>query len=121
MDQWNVSGVTTMGYMFINQAYSFDSNIGSWDVSSVTDMQSMFQDAFRFTGQGLASWEVGASSSFQSMFQGALSFDQNLCDWGDNIQASASVNNMFAGSACEDVSNPDLAASVKGPFCSVCG
>ena len=44
ISDWDVSSVTTMGYMFYDGFFNQD--ISDWDVSSVTDMDGMFDYAY---------------------------------------------------------------------------
>jgi hypothetical protein len=53
---WNVSNVTTMGFMFIN-ATSANPDTSNWDVSNVIFMRSMFQNAESFN-RDLSGWCV---------------------------------------------------------------
>jgi hypothetical protein len=53
------------------------------------------------------------------MFHSALSFDQDLCEWG---QYSISNTTGFAYfTSCPEFTNPDFGASPSGPFCHSCG
>ena len=47
IENWDVSNVTDMMYMFYH-AESFNQPIGNWDVSHVTDMEGMFERAESF-------------------------------------------------------------------------
>ncbi|GMH95941.1 hypothetical protein TL16_g13256, partial [Triparma laevis f. inornata] len=64
---WDVSSVTTMGYMFY-EAYKFNQDLSGWDVSSVTNMYGMFYLASVFN-QDLNKWNVCKVTDFDSMFQ----------------------------------------------------
>ena len=56
---WDVSGVTTLGYMFWGAA-AFDQNISAWDVSKVTTMTK----AFHYSGlRHCPSWAVGKNAA----------------------------------------------------------
>lgn len=58
MNQWNVSTITDMSYMFAD-ATLFNANISSWDVSNVTDMEGMFSNATSFN-QSLGVWSLSS-------------------------------------------------------------
>jgi surface protein len=78
LNDWNVSGVTDMGWMF-SYASSFNQPIGNWDVSNVIDMRGMF-NATPFN-QPLNSWNVSNVTDMSSMFSYASSFNQPLNNW----------------------------------------
>ena len=42
---WDVSRLTSMTEVFINEAASFNHDINSWDVSSVTDFERCFSQS----------------------------------------------------------------------------
>ena len=44
IQNWNVSNVTDMSYMFCN-AYAFNQPLDSWNVSNVTNMMRIFNSA----------------------------------------------------------------------------
>ena len=56
INNWDVSKVTNMGYMFEN-ASSFNQPLNDWDVSNVADMECMFWIATSFN-QPLDKWNV---------------------------------------------------------------
>ena len=43
LNNWNVSNVTTMGFMFY-MAESFNQPLNNWNVSNVTNMSNMFEN-----------------------------------------------------------------------------
>ena len=119
LDKWDVGKVTDMSYMFY-MAYEFNQNLNSWHVGKVTDMYGMFYGAGKFN-QNLNSWNIGKVANTSYMFYGAYKFNQDLCRWGE-IQTFPydNANNMFLGSGCNYLGNPQEAN--KGPFCaSQCG
>jgi len=119
LNSWNVGKVTDMSYMFY-MAYEFNQNLNSWHVGKVTDMYGMFYGAGKFN-QNLNSWNIGKVANTSYMFYGAYKFNQDLCRWGE-IQTFPydNANNMFLGSGCNYLGNPQEAN--KGPFCaSQCG
>ena len=51
--------------------------------------------------------------------------NKNLCPWGDKINKTASVDNMFGisdftSSKCPSPKDPQLVFNPKGPFCYDC-
>jgi surface protein len=87
MNNWDVSNVTDMSYMFTG-AESFNQDINSWDVSNVTNMRGMFGGAESFN-KTLNDWDVSNVTDMSYMFQIATSFNQILNDWD-----VSNVNNM---------------------------
>jgi len=77
--QWDVSNVTNMAYMF-SGAFSFNQAIGDWDVSNVTNMQGMFSRAFSFN-QAIGDWVVSNVTDMSYMFNAAQSFNQPIGTW----------------------------------------
>lgn len=80
-----------------------------------------FNSAFN---QDIRAWDVSTGGSFDGMFQEAAAFGVggsiSLCEWGARISGTPPVLNMFTNSGCPDTSSPDLGASPKGPFCTMC-
>jgi surface protein len=77
--EWDTSGVTDMGSLFLN-ANSFNQDISGWDVSSVTNMSRMFWDARSFN-QDIGTWDVSNVTDMSAMFLGADRFNQYIGDW----------------------------------------
>jgi Mycoplasma protein of unknown function, DUF285 len=102
---WNVSGVTSMNYLFADAA-RFNGDISNWDVANVnelsyafsgctefngdlsswylrsaSDVSGMFAGATRFRGKGLSNWDTSSFISSESMFQDAVSFMGDLSSW----------------------------------------
>ena len=117
---WDVSNVAVMNFMFAFTP-SFNQDLSPWNdkVSSVTDMKSMFQQATAFN-QDLSGWDVTSVNDIQDMFNGAVLFNQDLCAWNSKLDASATVANSFAGTACNSTDAPDFTLTPPGPFCAVC-
>ncbi len=80
MNNWDVSNVTNMQYMF-QDAVAFNENIGGWDLGSVAKtMFRMFAGASAFD-QPIGSWDVSNVTSLREMFHGASSFNQDIGAW----------------------------------------
>ena len=92
-DTPNLSGVTSMAYMF-NDASSFDGDLSDWNVSSVTDMAYMFTGASSFNGD-LSDWNVSSVIFMNEMFSGASSFNWPLDSW--NVSSVVHMSGMFNG------------------------
>jgi surface protein len=91
MNNWDVSNVTDMSYMFAFDQL-FNQSLDAWDVSNVTDMSYMFFSASNFN-QPLDTWDVSSVSEMVHMFQSALSFNQSIGAW--NISRITSLLWMF--------------------------
>ena len=76
INNWNVSNVTNMDYLFLN-AKSFNQPLNKWNVSNVTDMSYMFSGAKSFN-QPLNDWNVSNVRDMEWMFRIATSFNQPL-------------------------------------------
>ena len=92
-DTPNLSGVTSMAYMF-NGASSFDGDLSDWNVSSVTDMAYMFTGASAFNGD-ISDWDVSSVTFMNEMFNGASSFNWPLNSW--NVSSVVHMSGMFNG------------------------
>ncbi|MDD3263748.1 MAG: BspA family leucine-rich repeat surface protein [Candidatus Nanoarchaeia archaeon] len=79
INEWDVSSVTSMGFMFSN-AFFFNQSLNNWDVSSVISMDSMFRSA-SFFNQPLDNWNVSSVIYMGYMFFSASSFNQNISNW----------------------------------------
>ncbi|MCY3415096.1 MAG: BspA family leucine-rich repeat surface protein [Candidatus Heimdallarchaeota archaeon] len=79
MNNWDVSGVTSMITMF-RYATSFNQPIDLWDVSSVSTMSQMFQMATSFN-QPIGSWTTSSLTNLFSTFSYASSFNQSIDNW----------------------------------------
>ncbi|MBY9007785.1 MAG: DUF285 domain-containing protein, partial [Candidatus Lokiarchaeota archaeon] len=93
MNNWDVSRVTNMYYMFIG-ANSFNQDISNWDVSRVTNMGGMFYYAPSFN-QDISNWEVSSVTSMSFMFHGASLFNQSIGKW--NVSNVKQMDRMLAG------------------------
>lgn len=94
MNNWDVSNVQDMGFMFRNS--HFNQNIGNWDVGSVTTMNSMFYGASSFN-QNIGNWDVSNVEYMANMFDGASSFNQYIGGW--DVSNVENMANMFDGAS----------------------
>lgn len=109
MNDWDVSNVTVMNYMFAG-ASSFNQNIGSWKVFNVNDMSNMFDGATSFN-QNINNWDVSGVSDMYGMFQNATSFDQPIGNW--DVSSAYETTSMFAGATSfnQDISNWNVSSN----------
>lgn len=103
LNNWDVSNVTDMAYMFAG-TYNFNQNIGAWNVSSVTNMAHMLSSAHNFN-QDISNWIVSSVTDMSRMFSGATSFNQDIGNW--NVSSVMDMSYMFnyASSFNQDISD----------------
>ena len=70
-----MTGVTSM-YQAFKDKTAFDENITGWDVSNVTSMGYMFHAASAFNQPIGGCWNVSSVTNMQDMFRGAIAFNQ---------------------------------------------
>ena len=107
LDNWVVSGVTTMLGMF-DGASAFDQDISGWDVGLVENMSIMFRNASVFN-QDISGWDVSSVNTMTTMFDSASAFDQNLGAW--QFKNNLNASNFFQGSG---ISDANLALCLEG-------
>jgi surface protein len=106
MNNWDVSNVTNMGYMFTS-CYSFDGDIGNWDVSNVTNMESMLSST-SFNNGGSSSinnWNVSGVTTMEGMFANS-NFNQPISGW--NVSNVQIMGTMFSGAFNQPIGNWDV-------------
>lgn len=93
INQWNVSGVTSMVFAF-RDAQKFNSDISNWDTSNVTSFAIMFRNAYAFN-QDISNWNIKQATSFDSFMQGKSSsnfssenYDALLNSWEAQVPKS---------------------------------
>ena len=112
IDNWNVSNVTDMKYMFANCTH-FRGIVNDWDVSNVTDMTGMFRGCKRFDGNGLENWDVSNVKYMNSMFNNCGELNTDFSKW--DVSNVIDMSGMFRycekftgiGLSNWDVSNVD--------------
>lgn len=115
MNEWDVSSVTSMRYMF--NSSTFNQDISSWNVSSVTDMSSIFSSANYFN-QNIGLWNVSNVTDMTYMFANANAFNQNIGAW--NVSSVTNMGDMFGGTSAfnQDISgwNVSGVTTMSGMF-----
>lgn len=91
IDNWDVSNVTDMSYMFFGSS-TFNQNIGSWNVENVKNMSNIFAGALAFN-QNIENWDVGNVTTMLGMFQSAKAFNQNIGNW--DVRKVTNMSAMF--------------------------
>merc|ERR1711939_959961 len=92
---WNVSAVTNMTNLFLNQK-DFNENISRWDTSNVTSVGGMFEGASSFN-QPVEGWNTANVRYMSWAFHGASSFNQSVEGW--NTAHVREMGNMFDGTS----------------------
>lgn len=77
---WNVSSVASMREMFRN-CKKFNANLSKWNISNVKDTNEMFAGCSNFTGKGLENWNTKNIEEMTGMFAGCTKFDADLSRW----------------------------------------
>ena len=95
LNKWDVSNVEDMSGMFVG-ASSFNQPLNKWNVSNVTNMGAMFREAVSFN-QPLNKWNVSKVTTMGGMFEYAESFNQPLNKW--NVSNVAIMMGMFEGAS----------------------
>ena len=93
LEDWDVSNVKDMRYMFYNCKY-FNSNLSKWDVSNVKNMDSMFWGCKNFNSD-LSKWNVSNVENMYCMFWGCINFNSDLSKW--NVSNVKNIHGMFSG------------------------
>ena len=88
ISKWDVSGVTDMGFMFSNSPFNGD--ISKWDVSGVTDMSFMFSNS-PFTGD-ISKWDVSTIADTSFMFSNPQ-FNGDISKW--DVSSVTDMDFMF--------------------------
>jgi len=93
---WPLSASNIDMRNMFQSANSFNQDLGSWDVSRVTTMGNMFVNNNAFNNSGLASinnWRPISCSAFNGMFQ-ATTFNQPIGNWPISA-SSITMGSMF--------------------------
>merc|ERR1711933_162892 len=118
LSSWDTGNVQDFSHMF-HGGRLFNGNVSGWNVSSASKMSWMFSRTGEFNID-ISSWDVRKVTDFFRFAQSAVSFDKNLCAWGERIQPNAMVTEMFIFSRCPTEAYVDLKADTPGPFCHEC-
>ncbi|KAG7357654.1 fibronectin domain containing protein [Nitzschia inconspicua] len=106
IDSWNVSQVTDMSYIFINNR-NFDQYIGSWDTSNVTNMGGMFFEAHTFN-RDIGRWDVSNVTNMYTMFKNAIAFNQDIGRWEVSNVTDMSAMFQYAQAFNQDIGHWDV-------------
>ena len=79
LNKWDVSNVENMSGMFLG-AKKFNQPLNNWNVSKVKDMSDMFHNCEAFN-KPLDKWDVSNVKDMSNMFNVALKFNQNINNW----------------------------------------
>ena len=101
IEDWNVSNVEDMSYMFAHMSYDsyenrskakFNHNLNNWNVSKVKHMSFMFYYCQDFN-QPLDKWDVSNVQDTFRMFDNCKKFNQPLNSW--NVSNVTNMSGMF--------------------------
>ncbi len=92
LDQWDVSHVTDMSYLFYDSEF-FNQDISNWDVSEVTNMEGVFARCLRFN-QDIGNWDVAQVVNMNFLFFKANIFNHDLGSW--NVGNVKTMHKIFA-------------------------
>ncbi|MBB1128210.1 MBG domain-containing protein [Limosilactobacillus balticus] len=112
LENWNVSHVTDMGVIFMNDYYLTDiSALANWDTSNVTDLNQAFNVNQALTSlHGLENWNTSKVTNLYATFanEGSLVDASAIANWNTSNVTNMSV--LFAGSSAQyvDLSNWDF-------------
>jgi len=100
-DVLDLTGITTLMFMFDSSSITTINNINLWNTSSITSMNNMFSSATAFN-QAL-SFDTSAVTIMVGMFAGASSFNQlllfdtsNVINMGGMFQNASSFNQSLS-------------------------
>jgi surface protein len=74
-------------------AANFNKDLNNWDVSKVTTMEYMFYGASAYN-QPLNNWDVSKVIYMNDMFYGASAYNQPMNNW--DVSNVINMNDMFA-------------------------
>ena len=92
MKDWDVSQVTSMGFLFLNGTWDrwfgdlehpyslFNADLSKWDVSNVRYMREMFALASGFNAD-ISGWNTSQVYDMSGMFAFASTFNANISNW----------------------------------------
>ena len=108
LEDWDVSNVKNMEYMFSN-CETFNSDLSKWNVSKVTNMTGMFKGCGNFNCD-LSKWDVSNVVDMGGMFSYCKFFNSDLSNW--NVSSVRNMKLMF--NYCDnfnsDLSNWDVSS-----------
>lgn len=73
IQNWDVSKVTDMSYMFFFAGLNFNTDISGWNTGSVTNMEGMFYNAQAFN-RDLSGWNVSSVTNHINFSTGATAW-----------------------------------------------
>ncbi|HGF7866530.1 TPA: BspA family leucine-rich repeat surface protein, partial [Enterococcus faecium] len=109
MDNFDVSNVTDMSYMFSGATRLSMLDVSSWDTSNVTSMYSMFYGATNLSMLDVSSWDTSNVTNMGSMFYGATSLSMlDVSSWDtSNVTGMSSMFYRATNLSMLDVSSWD--------------
>lgn len=99
----DTSAITDMSWLFCESKRKDFSGIENWDVSNVTDMSYMFRGCKDFN-QPLNNWDVSSVTNMSRMFIGCKNFNQPLKNW--DVSSVTDMSGMFYNCKINDKNKP---------------
>lgn len=121
IENWNVSNITDMSYMFANimptprsynpqdqgeyNLFNFTpQNLSNWNTSKVTNMTYMFYNCRH--NNNIGGWDVSKVTDMERMFKGATSFNNGGSDSIKNWNTASLVNCYYMFYDCKKFNQP---------------
>ncbi|MCW3764620.1 MBG domain-containing protein [Weissella confusa] len=105
LENWNVSHVTDMGYIFMNDDQLTDiSALANWDTSNVTSLNRAFNVTHSLTSlHGLENWDTSKVTDLTATFanESSLVDASAIANW--NTSNVTNMSNLFANSNAQYV------------------
>ena len=108
INNFDISYVTDMSYLFKDSSLTDFSFLSGWDVSKVTNMQSMFEGCTGLEDiSGLANWNVGSVTNMKSMFEGCTFLDDisGLSGWARKASKDSQTGKTIAARNVSNVTD----------------
>ncbi|MCC4422262.1 BspA family leucine-rich repeat surface protein [Limosilactobacillus reuteri] len=105
LENWDVSHVTNMGYIFMNNDQLTDiSALANWDTSNVTSLNRAFNNTHSLTSlHGLEKWDTSKVTDLTATFanEGSLVDASAIANW--NTSNVTNMSNLFTNSNAQYV------------------
>ena len=109
VDFVDISGLTSLDYLFCNTEKLERVNISNWDTSNITNMDSLFDRCYKLTTlEGINNWDVSKVTNMNYMFFGCGVLETlDLSNWDvSNVTSMLSMFDLcYALTSVGDLSN----------------
>jgi hypothetical protein len=113
---WNVAKGLRFNGMFDGASNFTGTGLENWNVQTGRYFQNMFRSTINLKSTlNLSSWNIRRAERMEGMFYGSnFGMSSNLCSWPYNkLYPTVVVTDMFVGSNCPDVIDPNLSQRAK--------